>query len=570
MSWSRARRRSSRRGRCRRPCRVTHRGGDPRLGEPGAEGETRVLGSPVRVVDEPRAGSRAARAASRAARTRLVRRWSAIDQPTTRRLKTSTIAARWRKPSPVGEVRDVGDPEPVGSLRAEVAPDEVGRGRRARCAGRGPGLLVAGGGRRRGCLAHEPGDPLAPTRQPSARRAAWTRGDPYVPRLATWTARIVASRAASAATRPVAGPRARPGSRSGRRRARGTGWRGGSVPSHARRSGTPSRRPPGLPSAEGRCFCQDLPLLLEDPEAAPESDQLGVLLPGPADLRSASAARRFAHFRIVSRLRPRSRPTDSLVAPGSANSRTAAAWNSAEYVDLLPNGHLLQRANNSVSTESGQAQPSTPAFCCPRRNRRPETCARRRRASSSSATWPGKTPLRAICWTVGNTRRCSEAKGRWHRRAFDLREPSHDQPNRDPRRRSAAPTGGDRFGEELRMIRLRTGVSQAAVARAIGVDRASLCRIEAGDPTVSDRIRARAAAVLGADFRLGIYPDAAPLIHDAAHARIVEAAGPDATPELACPSRGARPGAWSSVNRSPPGSRRRDPPIRSRDSRPRS
>jgi transcriptional regulator with XRE-family HTH domain len=73
------------------------------------------------------------------------------------------------------------------------------------------------------------------------------------------------------------------------------------------------------------------------------------------------------------------------------------------------------------------------------------------------------------------------------------------------------------------MIRLRTGVSQAAVARAIGVDRASICRIEAGDPTVSDRIRARAAAVLGADFRLGIYPDAAPLIHDAAHARIVEA-----------------------------------------------
>ena len=82
---------------------------------------------------------------------------------------------------------------------------------------------------------------------------------------------------------------------------------------------------------------------------------------------------------------------------------------------------------------------------------------------------------------------------------------------------------GTRFGEDFRLIRLRTGVSQAAVARAIGVDRASICRIEAGDPTVSDRIRARAAAVLGASFRLGIYPDAAPLVHDAAHARIVEA-----------------------------------------------
>jgi hypothetical protein len=85
-------------------------------------------------------------------------------------------------------------------------------------------------------------------------------------------------------------------------------------------------------------------------------------------------------------------------------------------------------------------------------------------------------------------------------------------------RRTAA-----RFGEEFRLIRLRTGVSQAAVARAIGVDRASVCRIEGGDPTVSDRTRARAAVVLGADFRLGIYPDAAPLIHDAAHARVVEA-----------------------------------------------
>jgi hypothetical protein len=47
--------------------------------------------------------------------------------------------------------------------------------------------------------------------------------------------------------------------------------------------------------------------------------------------------------------------------------------------------------------------------------------------------------------------------------------------------------------------------------------------MEAGDPTVADRIRARAAAVLGADFRLGLYPDTAPLIHDAAHARLVEA-----------------------------------------------
>lgn len=80
-----------------------------------------------------------------------------------------------------------------------------------------------------------------------------------------------------------------------------------------------------------------------------------------------------------------------------------------------------------------------------------------------------------------------------------------------------------RFGEEFREIRLRAGVSQAAVARAVGVARSVICRIEQGDPDASPRIRARAAAALGADLRISIYAEAAPLIHDAAHARIVEA-----------------------------------------------
>jgi len=61
------------------------------------------------------------------------------------------------------------------------------------------------------------------------------------------------------------------------------------------------------------------------------------------------------------------------------------------------------------------------------------------------------------------------------------------------------------------------------VSRAVGVDRATICRLEAGDLGVSNAIRARAAAVLGADFRLGLYPAASPLIHDAAHARLIEA-----------------------------------------------
>lgn len=80
-----------------------------------------------------------------------------------------------------------------------------------------------------------------------------------------------------------------------------------------------------------------------------------------------------------------------------------------------------------------------------------------------------------------------------------------------------------RFGEEFRELRLRLGVSQAAVARAIGVSRSVVCRMEQGDPDVSARIRARASCALGATLRLSVYADGTPLIHDAAHARIVEA-----------------------------------------------
>jgi transcriptional regulator with XRE-family HTH domain len=87
-----------------------------------------------------------------------------------------------------------------------------------------------------------------------------------------------------------------------------------------------------------------------------------------------------------------------------------------------------------------------------------------------------------------------------------------------------------RFGEEVRAIRIRVGVSQAALARAIGISRSVICRMEQGDPDVSPRIRARAAAALGANFRLAIYPDGVPLIHDAAHARLVEAVLPMCDP----------------------------------------
>jgi DNA-binding XRE family transcriptional regulator len=69
---------------------------------------------------------------------------------------------------------------------------------------------------------------------------------------------------------------------------------------------------------------------------------------------------------------------------------------------------------------------------------------------------------------------------------------------------------------------LRAGLSQAAVARAIGVARSAICDLEAGDEGASLRLRARAAAVLGAEAGLGLYPASSPLISDATQARLLE------------------------------------------------
>jgi transcriptional regulator with XRE-family HTH domain len=80
-----------------------------------------------------------------------------------------------------------------------------------------------------------------------------------------------------------------------------------------------------------------------------------------------------------------------------------------------------------------------------------------------------------------------------------------------------------RLGDELSALRRRSGITQAAVGRALGVDRTMISRLERGDPRVGLPIRFRVAAVLGADLRLSAYANSGPLIRDAAQARILEA-----------------------------------------------
>lgn len=77
-------------------------------------------------------------------------------------------------------------------------------------------------------------------------------------------------------------------------------------------------------------------------------------------------------------------------------------------------------------------------------------------------------------------------------------------------------------GERLRELRLRQGLTQADVARAVGVSRSVVCELEQGDPGVSLTVRARAALLLGARLRLQVYNDGTPLLHDRAHSRIAE------------------------------------------------
>lgn len=71
-------------------------------------------------------------------------------------------------------------------------------------------------------------------------------------------------------------------------------------------------------------------------------------------------------------------------------------------------------------------------------------------------------------------------------------------------------------------MRLRAGVSQAAVAAAAGTSRSLVCRLEQGDPAVELRMRFRVAAVLGADLRFTAYEGSGAVIRDSVQAAVVE------------------------------------------------
>jgi transcriptional regulator with XRE-family HTH domain len=79
------------------------------------------------------------------------------------------------------------------------------------------------------------------------------------------------------------------------------------------------------------------------------------------------------------------------------------------------------------------------------------------------------------------------------------------------------------IGRGLRDLRTDAGLSIAAVAREVGIDRSFLSRIERGDRAAGVAVLTGIATVLGADLSVRAYPNTGPRIRDRFQAPMVEA-----------------------------------------------
>jgi transcriptional regulator with XRE-family HTH domain len=79
------------------------------------------------------------------------------------------------------------------------------------------------------------------------------------------------------------------------------------------------------------------------------------------------------------------------------------------------------------------------------------------------------------------------------------------------------------LGQQIRELRLESGVTLTALARAAGIDPGFLSRIEAGVAHPSLEILIAIAACLGADFSARLFPGSGPRLHDRFQAPIVDA-----------------------------------------------
>jgi transcriptional regulator with XRE-family HTH domain len=93
-------------------------------------------------------------------------------------------------------------------------------------------------------------------------------------------------------------------------------------------------------------------------------------------------------------------------------------------------------------------------------------------------------------------------------------------------RRDAGQRRGERtvrrLADEWRELRIAAGLSQAALARSVGMSRAAYARLEQGRVSDVGVVRATTiSAALGHDFAARLFPTGAPL-RDAAHVRLLD------------------------------------------------
>ena len=79
-----------------------------------------------------------------------------------------------------------------------------------------------------------------------------------------------------------------------------------------------------------------------------------------------------------------------------------------------------------------------------------------------------------------------------------------------------------RIGRQVRETREDLGATQADLARAVGVDRSHVARVEAGTVGMSQSTHLAFAAALGADLSVRLFPTGSALIRDRFQAPIVE------------------------------------------------
>jgi len=87
-----------------------------------------------------------------------------------------------------------------------------------------------------------------------------------------------------------------------------------------------------------------------------------------------------------------------------------------------------------------------------------------------------------------------------------------------------------RFGAELRVARMASGLTQRQVANRAGVSQSLIASAEAGDPGLSLAVRCRMAAATGHELALKLYPTSSVPLRDSGQLKVAQRIADAANP----------------------------------------